>query len=182
MKPPGIIVTSLLVTVGYAGLFAARPDLPPPPVIEQYTLPQRSVALDEATIRRFLYGYAPVAATLRELEDEGDASARISALDAKASEVGFASFRDWADIATTIMVTYNWAVNPEPAREVDKVVTYVTKMSEPSDSEKAAMISGLRTGLSRVSNAKPSAANLAVVRRHLRTLKPIYNQWKPQES
>lgn len=181
MKPPGIIVTSLVVTIGYAGLFAARPLPPMAPVVERYSLPDQVAALNEETIRRYLYGYAPVAATARELERDSELPGGAALLDTKAREYGFASYADWLNVNNTIMVTYHWATHPQPKLEVDKAIAEVPTRVNLSDAEKSELINGLRAGLVRVENARPTAENLAVVERHLRSLKPFYNQWaKPQ--
>jgi hypothetical protein len=39
------------------------------------------------------------------------------------------------------------------------------------------MIAGLKTGLAKVENAKPTPENMAIVQKHLRTLKPFYELW-----
>jgi hypothetical protein len=180
MKPPGIVVTSLLLTIGYAGMFAARPGLAPEPVIQRFTLPDRPVALNDAVVQRFLYGYAPVAATVLELGSDGEPEQRLATLDAKARELGFASYRNWQDTANTIMVTYHWATHPQPQQEVEKAIAVVPTMANVSEKEKSEMIAGLKSGLARVENTKPSPENLAVVEHRLRTLKPLYNQWLSQ--
>lgn len=180
MKPPGIVVTSFLLTLGYVGLFAAQPPAPPVPVVEPFTLPSQPVALSEDVVKRFLYGYAPVAATVLELDGEGEAEQRIAALDAKAKEFGFASYADWLNTNNTIMTTYHWAMHPAPQLEVDKAIALVPTLVNLSEQQKTDRINSLKTGLARIENAKPSPENLAVVERHLRTLKPFYNQWAPK--
>ncbi len=177
MKPPGIIVTSVLLTIGYAGFFATRPAPPLAPVIERYILPEGAVALNEEIVTRFLYGYAPVAATLRELDGEGEASGRIAVLDLKAQEFGFANYADWRSTSNTIMVTYHWATHPQPQQEVEKVIESIPTMINLSEKQKSDAINGLRSGLAQVQNARPSLNNIMVVERHLRSLKPFYNQW-----
>ncbi|MEP7455143.1 hypothetical protein [Phyllobacterium sp. SB3] len=181
MKPPGIVVTSLLVTIGYAGLFVTQPAPPLAPVVERYALPEQAVALNEDLIRRYLYGYAPVAATARELERKPETVESAALLDAKAREFGFASYSDWLNINNTIMVTYHWAIHPQPKQEVDKAIAEVPTRVNLSEADKVSLINDLKTGLARVENARPTAENLAVVERHLRSLKPFYNQWAKQQ-
>ncbi|MHC1549347.1 hypothetical protein [Phyllobacterium sp. K27] len=181
MKPPGIVVTSVLLTVGYAGFFATRPPPPLAPVIERYQLPERAVALNEKLVTRFLYGYAPVAATALELDDDGEASGRIAILDAKAQEFGFASYADWLDTNNTIMVTYHWATHPQPQQEVEKAIASIPTMVNLSPEQKAEAINGLKSGLTQVQNSRPSLQNIVIVERHLRSLKPFYNQWARQQ-
>jgi hypothetical protein len=177
MKPPGIIVTSLLFTIGYAGLFATRPAPPLQPVVERYAPPERVVALDEERVTRFLYGYAPVAAAARRLERDPDMPDSATLLDSKAREFGFSGYADWLDTGNTIMVTYHWIAHPQPQREVDEVVASVPAMANLSEADKADAIRDLKAGLARVENARPSPQNLAVIGRHLRSLKPFYTQW-----
>ncbi|MDQ0998798.1 hypothetical protein QFZ34_003980 [Phyllobacterium ifriqiyense] len=181
MKPPGIVVTSVLLTVGYAGFFATRPAPPLAPVIERYQMPDRAVALNEEIVTRFLYGYAPVAAAQRELDEDDEASVRTAILDAKAREFGFASYADWLDTNNTIMVTYHWATHPQPQQEVEKAIASVPTMVALSPEQKAEAINGLKSGLAQIQNARPSLENIVIVERHLRSLKPFYNQWVRQQ-
>ncbi|MGH6862598.1 MAG: hypothetical protein ACRECY_20330 [Phyllobacterium sp.] len=177
MKPPGIVVASLLFTIGYAGFFATRPDTPPVQVIEQFTLPDQPVTLNEDLVTRFLYGFAPVAAAVREVDGQGEPTQRRAVLDLKAQEFGFADYADWVDTTNTIMVTYHWATHPQPRPEVEKTIALVPTMANLSQEQRSAMIADLRNGLARIENARPTAENLAVVNRHLRTLKPFYTLW-----
>lgn len=181
MKPPGIVVTSLLLTIGYAGFFATRPPPPLAPVVERFALPDRPVALSEAVVTRYLYAYAPIAALVRELDTGREPMERAAALDGKAQEFGFSSYANWLDTNRTIMVTYHWAIHPQPQQEVDKAIASVPTMVNLSEKQKTDVIAGLKTGLARVEQAKPSPENLAVVQRHLRSLKPFYNQWAPRQ-
>jgi hypothetical protein len=48
-----------------------------------------------------------------------------------------------------------------------------------SEKDKTAMLVELKAGLAQVENAKPAPANVAVVNRHLRSLKPFYALWLP---
>ena len=179
MKPPGIVVATCFAALAYAGFLATQPPPRPIQIVEAFALPERSVVLTEEMVTRFLYGFAPVASTARELDAKGTAEQRTAILDKKAAEFGFASFADWLDTTNTIMVTYHWATNPDPRQEVEKAISSIPSMVTLSDKEKTDMIDGLKAGLAKVENAKPTPGNLAIVQRHLRTLKPLYEQWAP---
>lgn len=179
MKSPGIVVATCFAALAYAGFLATQPPPRPIQVVEAYALPERSVVLSEEMITRFLYGFAPVAATARELDAKGTAQQRTAILDRKATEFGFASFADWVDTTNTIMVTYHWATNPDPRQEVEKAINSIPSILTLTDTEKSEMINGLKAGLARVENARPTPGNLAIVQRHLRTLKPFYELWAP---
>jgi hypothetical protein len=179
MKPPGLIVATCFAALAYAGFLATQTPPPPVQTVQAFSLPDHPVALTEDMVTRFLYGFAPVAATIRELDGKGEAEQRKAILDKKAAEFGFASFADWVDTTNTIMVTYHWVTNPDPRQEVDKAIGAIPAMSNLTDQEKADMIEGLKAGLAKVENAKPDEANMAIVRRHLRTLKPFYELWAP---
>lgn len=182
MKPPGLIVATCFAALAYAGFLATQTPPPPVQTVEAFSLPDRPVALTEDMVTRFLYGFAPVAATVRELDGKGEAKDRTAILDKKAAEYGFANFADWLDTTNTIMVTYHWATNPNPRGEVDKAISSVPTMSNLSEKEKADLVEGLKAGLARVENAKPTPENLAIVQRHLRTLKPFYELWAPSAA
>ncbi|CAN7498828.1 hypothetical protein LJR231_003519 [Phyllobacterium sp. LjRoot231] len=177
MKPPGLIAACCVFALAYAGIIATQTTPPPTQAIQPFNLPERPVALTEDTIRRFLFGFAPVAATVRELDGRGEAVERTAILDAKAAEYGFAGFSDWIDTTNTIMVTYHWATNPDPRVEVEQAIASIPAMPNLSEQEKSDMIEGLKAGLAKVENAKPTSENMAIVQRHLRTLKPFYELW-----
>ncbi|MBB3235085.1 hypothetical protein [Phyllobacterium endophyticum] len=177
MKPPGLIAACCVFALAYAGTIATQTTPPPTQTVQTFSLPERPVALTEDTIKRFLFGFAPVAATVRELDGRGELAERTAVLDVKAAEYGFASFADWVDTTNTIMVTYHWAINPNPRAEVEKAIAEIPAMPNLSEQEKSDMIAGLRAGLARVENARPTPENMAIVQRHLRTLKPFYELW-----
>jgi hypothetical protein len=177
MKPPGLVAACCVFALAYAGIIATQTTPPPTQAVQTFNLPERPVALTEDTIKRFLFGFAPVAATVRELDGRGEVAERTAILDVKAAEYGFASFSDWVDTTNTIMVTYHWVTNPDPRVEVDKAIASIPAMPNLSDQEKSDMIAGLKTGLAKVENAKPTPENMAIVQRHLRTLKPFYELW-----
>ncbi|MEK1890081.1 MAG: hypothetical protein AAAB35_21470 [Phyllobacterium sp.] len=179
MKPPGLVVASCIAALVYVGVLATQTPPPPMQAIEPFSLPERPVALTEDMVTRFLYGFAPVAAKVREIDGRGEAAQRTAALDQTAAKYGFSSFADWMNTTNTIMVTYHWATNPDPRLEVEKAIEAIPAMSNLNDQEKADMISGLKAGLARVESAKPMPENLAIVQRHLRTLKPFYELWAP---
>ncbi len=179
MKPPGLIAACCVFALAYAGIIATQTTPPPTQAVQPFSLPERPVALTEDKIKRFLFGFAPVAATLRELNGRGEVAERTAILDVKAAEYGFTSFSDWMDTTNTIMVTYHWATNPDPRVEVEKAIASIPAMQNLSDKEKSDMIEGLKTGLAKVENAKPTPENIAIVQRHLRTLKPFYELWAP---
>jgi hypothetical protein len=179
MKPPGLVVATCFAALAYAGFLATHTPPPPVQTVAAFSLPDRPVTLTEDMVTRFLYGFAPVAATVRELDDKGEVAERSAILNKKAAEFGFASFADWVDTTNTIMVTYHWATNPDPRQEVEKALSAIPSMQNLTDKEKADMMEGLKAGLAKVENAKPSPANLAIVQRHLRTLKPFYELWGP---
>ena len=177
MKPPGLVAACCVFALAYAGTIATQRTTTPIQAVETFSLPERPVSLTEDTIKRFLFGFAPVAATAREVDGRGEAAERTAILDVKAAEYGFASFSDWVDTTNTIMVTYHWATNPDPRAEVDKAIAAIPAMPNLSDQEKSDMIAGLKTGLAKVENAKPTPENMAIVQKHLRTLKPFYELW-----
>jgi len=179
MKPPGLVVASCIAALVYVGVVATQTPPPPMQAIQPFSLPDRPVALTEDMVKRFLFGFAPVAAKVRELDGHGEAAQRTQVLDQTAEKYGFSSFADWIDTTNTIMVTYHWATNPDPRPEVEKAIAAVPALSNLNDQEKADMIEGLKAGLARVERAKPSPENLAVVRRHLQSLKPFYELWAP---
>ncbi len=179
MKPPGLVVASCIAALVYVGVLATQTPPLPTQAIEPFSLPQRPVVLTEDMITRFLYGFAPVASKVRELDGRGEARQRTAILDKTSADYGFASFADWVDTTNTIMVTYHWATNSDPRQEVEKAISTIPTMANLSDKEKSDMIEGLRAGLARVENAKPTPENMAIVKRHLRTLKPFYELWAP---
>ncbi|ATU92027.1 hypothetical protein [Phyllobacterium zundukense] len=179
MKPPGLVIATCFAALAYAGFLASQSPVPPVQTVEAFVLPDRPIALTEDMVTRFLYGFAPVAATVKELDGKGEAEQRTAILDKKAAEFGFANFADWVDTTNTIMVTYHWLTHPDPRQEVEKAISSIPAMANLSDKEKTDMIEGLKAGLARVENAKPTPANMAIVQRHLRTLKPFYELWAP---
>ena len=179
MKPPGLVVASCIAALVYVGALATQAPPPPTQAIQPFSLPDKPVALTEDMITRFLYGFAPVAAKVKELDGRGEAGQRTKVLDQTAGKYGFSSFAEWINTTNTIMVTYHWATNPDPRLEVEKAIDAIPAMSNLNDQEKTDMINGLKAGLARVENAKPTAENLAIVQRHLQSLKPFYELWAP---
>lgn len=67
--------------------------------------------------------------------------------------------------------------NPEPREEVEKAIASIPSMPNLTDKQKAEMIDGLKSGLATVEKARPSAENLAIVKKHVSSIKPLYKQW-----
>ncbi|WP_288193348.1 hypothetical protein [uncultured Phyllobacterium sp.] len=176
-------MTLLRSTLFFIAVLAATPVVPSfaqtAPQIEPFSLPVRPVALTQDIIKRFLYSFAPVGAQMKE-EAAGNAVLSPEAtarLDKKAAEYGFKDFNDWGETTRTIMVTYHWVTNPEPREEVEKAIASIPSMPNLTDKQKAEMIDGLRSGLATVEKARPSAENLAIVKKHVSSIKPLYKQW-----
>ncbi|QND52662.1 hypothetical protein HB779_12665 [Phyllobacterium sp. 628] len=167
-----------VMTIASASFVApSHAQTAPAPLIEPFSLPAKPVALNQDIIKRYLYSFAPVGALMKEVAGAAVAPEETAKLDKKAAEYGFKNFEDWGETTRTIMVTYHWATNPDPREEVEKALATIPTMPNLSDKEKANMIDGLKAGLATVENARPSPENLAVVKRHLGSIKPLYNQW-----
>ncbi|MBA8904089.1 MULTISPECIES: hypothetical protein [unclassified Phyllobacterium] len=148
------------------------------PQIEPFSLPVRPVTLTQDIIKRFLYSFAAVGAQMKQ-EAAGNATSPEAAarLDRKAAEYGFKDFNDWGETTRTIMVTYHWLTNPDPREEVEKAIATIPSTPNLTDKQKADMIDGLKAGLEAVEKARPSPENLAIVKKHLSSIKPLYKQW-----
>lgn len=170
---------SLIIMAGLAVTAPVPSFAQTAPQIEPFSLPVRPVALTQDIIKRFLYSFAPVGAQMKE-EAAGNAVLSPEAtarLNKTAAEYGFKDFNDWGETTRTIMVTYHWVTNPEPREEVEKAIASIPSMTNLSDKQKAEMIDGLRSGLATVEKARPSAENLAIVKKHMSSIKPLYKQW-----
>ncbi|MBA8876348.1 hypothetical protein [Phyllobacterium myrsinacearum] len=175
-------MTLLRSTLFFIAILAAAPVTPSfaqtAPQIEPFSLPVRPVVLSQDIIKRFLYSFAPVGAQMKEEAAGNTATPEATArLDKKAAEYGFKDFNDWGETTRTIMVTYHWLTNPDPREEVEKAIAAIPSTPNLSDKQKADMIDGLKTGLETVEKARPSAENMAIVKKHLSSIKPLYKQW-----
>jgi hypothetical protein len=167
-----IIMAGLAVTAPVPSLAQTAPQ------IEPFSLPVRPVVLTQDIIKRFLYSFAPVGAQMKEEAAGNTATPEATArLDRKAAEYGFKDFNDWGETTRTIMVTYHWLTNPDPREEVEKAIAAIPSTPNLTDKQKADMIDGLKTGLETVEKARPSAENMAIVKKHLSSIKPLYKQW-----
>ena len=60
---------------------------------------------------------------------------------------------------------------------LEKAIASIPSMPNLTDKQKAEMIDGLKSGLATVEKARPSAENLAIVKKHVSSIKPLYKQW-----
>lgn len=172
LSGPLIIAAALLVA-------PVAPSLAQTAVlIEPFSLPAQPVPLTPDIIKRFLYSFASVGAQMKEEAANNVISPEVNArLNKKAAEYGFKDFKDWGETTRTIMVTYHWLTNPDPREEVNKAIMSIPSMPNLTDKQKAEMIDGLKSGLATVEKARPSEANLAIVKKYMGSIKPLYKQW-----
>ena len=152
--------------------------------------PVQPVELTAVSVEKFIATFPALAARFSQADPEFDAADQDSligqiglmieadpddsALDKAAARQGFASFDEWGNLASNILIARLWADNPPDEAEIAASEAEISALTDVSEDEKNQMIAGLHEAMGTAQQEKPSDANIEIVRPFLPGLNGIF--------